>query len=969
MGYIIKFLVERPLFERLILIFIIVVAIVSAFQIKRLAYPRVDFERLSITTLYPGASPEDVELNVTIKLEEALKEIEGIEKYKSSSIENMSIIDVFIDPDAEDKENVKSEVRRAIDSVGDLPGDVKENPNIFEHKMENYPIYEVSLTIPSGDEKTLRFHARQLKKKLLELGSVSKIWNRGIRDREFKILLNREKMSSYEISFDEVILAIKQNRLRVSGGFVESFAAEKGLITISEFDRPEDVENIIVRTSEMGSYQIKVRDIGSVVDGFVKRDVIVRDNGKEGISLWATKKKRADILAVTEEIKKVIADYKKNYAPEDLSIETTFDESIETRNRLYIVYSNALAGFVLVIIVLFFFLDKRIAFWTAFGIPISIGITIIVLNILDITINSISLCGIVVVLGMVVDDAIIISESIYRSRENGMEPTRASIYGLMMVIRPVIGTILTTMIAFFPIYFVPGIIGDFSLEIPTIVIVMLTASFIEAAFILPVHLAHGKNSNPKKMQVPPGQRLFLFFENYYARALEKALKYKFPALMLMLLFVFAGGTLTYFITNFNMFPVDQAYRMWVYGKCPKESNLEFTARETLKLEEIIEGMPKGVVHSYKTTVGRFFNENGRASNSFFTRLILTPSTTRDMTANDVKEYIGKEFKKKNIDSISEIKYYIDGGGPPVGKPLELMIIGNENDLRKKIIEDISRELRSYGVIDIDSDLREGKEEIKVLPRHDIIAVANLNVASIAGTIRSAYDGTIVTHMQTPDDKIDFRVVLDNESKDYVDPLKGLRVKNPYGKLVPLKSLVYERKGYSPQNIFHYNGDRVNALTGNVDLEKTTPKDVYSRIKEDFRDFEKKYPGFRMIIGGEASESAKMYRFFVNAIIISIVAIYFLLVLQFNSFVQPIMVILAIPFGLVGLMLAFGIHGIDLSLLAMMGILGFAGVVVNDSLIMVDFINRALSGDKSISEVLDMPLRREKLTGTGKVLSV
>ena len=219
MAFLIKFLVSRPLLERLILVFIIVVAVVSALQIKRLAYPRVDFERMTVTTIYPGASPEDVELNVTIDLETALKEIDGIEKYMSSSIENLSVIDVVIDPDADDKEKIKSDIRRAINGVTDLPEEVKGKPYVFEHKMENYPVYEVSLTMPGGKEKVLRSHARQLKKKLLKLDSISRIWHRGMRDREFKILLNQKKMSKYEVAIDEVVNSIKQNKLRASGGF------------------------------------------------------------------------------------------------------------------------------------------------------------------------------------------------------------------------------------------------------------------------------------------------------------------------------------------------------------------------------------------------------------------------------------------------------------------------------------------------------------------------------------------------------------------------------------------------------------------------------------------------------------------------------------------------------------------------------------------------------------------------------
>ena len=623
-------------------------------------------------------------------------------------------------------------------------------------------------------------------------------------------------------------------------------------------------------------------------------------------------------------------------------------------------YSNALLGFAMVIVILFFFLDKRIAFWTAVGIPISIGITLIILKFLDISINSISLCGFVVVLGMVVDDAIIIAESIYRAREKGMPPVDASIYGLRMVVKPVLGTIITTIIAFTSLYFVPGMIGDFSVEIPTIVIVMLAASFFEATLILPIHLAHGKQSvSSIRGEGPPGQKLLIILENFYTRTLRMSLEHKFISLLLLVSFLVVGGLITYGITNFKMFPLEQSYKMWVHAKCPRESNLDFTSKQAIHLEEIIKSLPKGVIQSYKTTVGRFFRESGRASNSFYIRLILTPSTKRKITAEGVKKYILENIKKKDIKTIHDVTFYIDGGGPPVGKPLELRIIGNDNKLRKEIVSEVTENIKKFGVIEATTDLREGKEEIKVLPKHDVIAMANLNVTMIAATIRAAIDGVVVSSLQTPDDKIEFRVMLDKESKKYKNPLEGLHVRNPYGKLVPLRSLVYEKKGMSPQNIFHYNGDRTNKIAGNVDMEKTTPKKVYEQIENEYKDFEKKHPGFSMDIGGEAKESKKMFKYMVSAIAVSIIAIYFILVIQFNSFIQPIMVIMAIPFGLVGLMIAFGLHGTDLSMLALIGVLGFAGVVVNDSLIMVDFINRTLKGDKSVNAVIDTAKKKGK----------
>ncbi len=272
---IIRYLIARPIVTKLIIIFILGVAVAVMFQIQRQGFPRVDMEKMNITTIYPGASPEDVELNVTVKLEEALKEVDGIEKYTSRSMEGMSRIQVFIDPDSEDKDKVKDDIRRAIEGVSDLPTEVEEKPYIFEVKVDNFSIYEVALTLPGDDEQNLRFHAKELKKRLLDISSVSKVNESGVRDREIQILLNRRKMAQRQISFQEVITAIKQNKLRVSGGSLESFTSEKGLVTLSEFETPEDVASIIIRASDLG-YKVRVKDVGRVVDGLEKRDTIIK---------------------------------------------------------------------------------------------------------------------------------------------------------------------------------------------------------------------------------------------------------------------------------------------------------------------------------------------------------------------------------------------------------------------------------------------------------------------------------------------------------------------------------------------------------------------------------------------------------------------------------------------------------------------------------------------------------------------
>ncbi|MCB1318164.1 MAG: efflux RND transporter permease subunit, partial [Leptospiraceae bacterium] len=273
-----RFLILRPLLTNIILVLVLLLAASSFWNIRRQAYPRVDFGKLNIVTIYPGASPEDVELNVTINLEEAIREVSGIDHYISRSTENYSFIQVVIDPDVEDQDEVKDQIRNAIDRVSDLPAEVEERPIVEEIKMDRQPIYEIALTMQEPDDELLNFHARQLKKKLLDIPEVSVIDEVGMRDREIQILLDREHMARYQVSFDDVIRAIKYNKIRVSGGSLESYTHETGIVTLSEFESPQDVANIIIRANPGGN-RVRIRDVGRVQDSFEKQEIVVKFRG------------------------------------------------------------------------------------------------------------------------------------------------------------------------------------------------------------------------------------------------------------------------------------------------------------------------------------------------------------------------------------------------------------------------------------------------------------------------------------------------------------------------------------------------------------------------------------------------------------------------------------------------------------------------------------------------------------------
>ncbi|MCB1168479.1 MAG: efflux RND transporter permease subunit, partial [Leptospiraceae bacterium] len=455
--------------------------------------------------------------NVTRKLEESLEEVEGIDYFESESMENLSSIQIHLDQRLSDFEETNDEIRRAVEKVGDLPSEVTDDPEVIVMDTADMTIYEVALA-GDMDLSQIKPYADRLKDALLELPDVSRVEEKGVPSSEIQILLNKEALNEHFISFGEVIDAIRANKIRLSGGSLESYTSSVGIVTLSDFRTIDDIERIIIRSNDAGQ-AIRLKDVAEVKAGIEAMDKSVRINGKPGMYLGVAAREGSDILDVVESVVRRVEQFRTDEnLPAGLALTSLRDESIETKIRLNIVLQNAVAGFVLVMAVLFFFFNRRIAFWTAAGIPIAIAVALIGIPFLDITINRISLLGLIVVLGMLVDDSIIIAESIYTEMQSGKPPEEAAASGLSKVIRPVISTVITTVFAFVPMYFLGGPVGDFSMEIPTVVILMLVGSLLEALFILPVHLGHAGMPEGGLVE-PPGAKLIAGLERRYSRLL------------------------------------------------------------------------------------------------------------------------------------------------------------------------------------------------------------------------------------------------------------------------------------------------------------------------------------------------------------------------------------------------------------------------------------------------------------------
>jgi len=932
-----RFFAERHLLAYVITLVIILLGLSTLATIKRDAFPSVEFGELLVTTTYPGASPEDVELAITNKIEKEIKQVTGIKRYASWSAENISTIHIVIDPDVADEDKVIRDIREAVSRVTDFPQEVTDSPLITELGTSVFPMIEVGL---AGDVsyRDLRELARRFEKKLENVDGVSRVERYGYRAREVKIEVSPSAMESKDVSLAEVVRAIQGRNIRATGGSFESYTSEKNIVTLAQFRQPQEVGEVIVRTTFDGP-SVKVSDLAVVRDEFEDEKVLSRVNGEAAISFLTFKSEAADIVRTVDQIKALV-EKEKEFLPTGVVLMLSNDESSYVTDRLTIVRNNGMIGLAMVMLVLALFLNLRIAFWVAMGIPVALLGTIFLLPMFGVHLDSITMTAMVLVLGIVVDDAIIISESIYRHYEKGKSALEAAVSGVRDVFKPVLTTILTTFIAFSPLFFMPGMLGKFVYVIPLVITLALFISLIESTLALPAHISMGMrhNSGPTFKQ-----RAFERLRSAYEGLLNRLLGWRY--VLIVMFFAVLGGSMAYAAKymDFVLFPSSTAERFLVMIETPVGTSLQATADITRDVERIVSSLGDDELDSFVTRIGTFGDiGSSERENNAAVFVSLTSYAERQRNADEIVESLRQ--KTDQLAGVERIFYMIDSGGPPVGRPIMMRVVGSDDAMRTRLADDIYNFLNTLeGTKDIDRGDKAGKEQVEIRFDYDKLARVGMSVADVARNVRIAYDGEVVTSVRYGDEDVDFRVIFSDQVRKNPDSLARLSLPNKNGHLTPLSHVADFVSAPGPAAFHHYAGDRAITLSGDVDKEATTPLKVSEQVLDHF-DVERDYPGMRLVIGGEAEESQKSLDELFIILAIAAVGIYLLLVLLFNSIWQPLMVMMAIPFGMIGVIVGFSVHDEALGFLGMVGVIGLAGVVVNDSLVLVAHINELRKRD-------------------------
>ncbi len=968
-----KFSVNNSLFINLISALILIVGLGAVLGMPREVFPNVAFDMMSVTTFYPGATPEDIEKLITTPIEKELREVDGIREMTSSSAMGASIVFVKVDPDESDKNKVMRDVRNAVDRVRDLPRDIYEDPVVTELTTRQYPIIEVSM---SGDmpEAELRGYADLLEELLEDIPGVARIRKSGYRDREMQVLVDEHAARKHHVSLDEIERALAARNVSLPAGKLDTESAEYSIRTTGEFFTAEEIGDVIIRANDAGNW-LKINDVAIVEDTFKDEDIIYKTLGTRSINLIIVKKESGDAIYIVDRAREIAGDFLERM-PAELEISFVNDYAFFARRRLNVLRNNAWIGVLIVTASMLVFLQKKVALLTVLGIPIAFLSAFIVMSSMGITINLISMFGLIIVLGMLVDDGIIVAENVYRHMEDGESPRTAAVKGTEEVMGAISTAVLTTIVAFSPLLFMTGIIGRFIRGIPIVVIIALVASLGEALIILPSHLADfvkikkDKDGNP--VGLSKDLRWFKGLVGGYTKVVTAAIHRKY-AVIAGIAGVFAiCAVLAVTVLRFILFPAVGINQFFIRAEAPIGTPLSVVNELIVPVEDIVRGLPEEELDSFVTTVGKIEEDRqdpfaGQASHLVQVTVYLTQEQDRRRGVDEIIADV--RSKIEGVEGFEEIRFDTPGAGPPVGKPVEARIRGEDFETLDQIAFEFMDYLNSLpGTLDVTWDNRPGKEEIRVRVNNNKAKMAGLTVGQIARTIRGVFQGNIATTIKPiraeKATDVTVRYASGRDGND-ISIFDRILVGNDRGNLIPLSNVADIEKIPSVTTIKHLDGRRVVTVSCNLDTDKTTSLEVNRKLEREFRDIPDRYLGYSVKYGGEQEETIESLQSLVKAFAVAFLIVYLVLASFFKSLLQPFVVMLAIPFGMIGVILAFLAHGLPLSFMAVMGIVGLNGIVVNDSIVLVDFINKlrrsGMSRSDSIVKAGQMRIRAVMLT--------
>lgn len=974
----ISWMAKNHVAANLLMGFIMLSGLFSMMQTKKETFPEMSLDQVQIQVPYLGATPAEVEDAVCKRIEERVRGLEGVRRVRSTAAEGMGSVSIELERGA-DLDKLLDDIKNEIDRIDTFPAEVEE-PVIKELTRRNQAIDVV--LYGAVEEKALKVAAERVRDDLRSSGVISQVELKGVRVDEIAIEVSEEALRRYGLTFAQVADAVRRTSLDLPAGRVESEDGAILLRTQGLMRSGREYEEVVVLTRPDGT-ALKLKDMATVVDGFEDTDLISRFNGQPAAVVQVYRIGDQSALDISAYVHQYVED-KRSTLPAGIHINYARDDARILRSRIDLLIRNARLGLVLVFICLSFFLDLRLAFWVMMGIPISFLGAFVLMEPFDASINMLSLFAFIVALGIVVDDAIIVGENIFAHRVQGKPFGRAAIDGALEVGTPVTFSIMTSIAAFMPLFFVEGLMGKFMSVMPVIVISVLLLSLIESLFILPAHLSSegdGALSRlVRRLLARPlawHDRVVVLFDRglqyvihtAYQPTLRLALAHPISSAALALsLMMGTGGLIAGGHIKFVFMPEIGSDWVTISVNMPQGTTASQTAKvvqyieeKALALRDQLDAEGEGENSVYRN-VFTYIGDQPTARRSSFAAapgaggqghlaeitIELQPSEERDFDSTEIesqlRQRVGEVPGPESIVFSSSLF--------SAGNPIEVELAADNFDQLLLAVDRLKGKIAEYaGVGDIQDSFEEGKLEMKLQLKPQARTLG-LTLADLARQVRQGFYGDQALRFQRGSDDVRVMVRYPKDERRHPGDVRSMRVRTPSGAEVPFGEVATVAIGHAYASIQRTDGQRVVRVTASVD-------DQVANADEINRDLESSllpalaadYPGLRYRFGGEQKEQQDSLQSLLSNFAIALFAIYMLLAVPFKSYTQPLVVMSAIPFGIIGAVWGHLLMGLDLALLSFFGIVALSGVVVNDSLVLLTFYNQMLRGGTPHAEAL------------------
>jgi multidrug efflux pump subunit AcrB len=931
----IAWMVHNRVTPNLMMLIFLIGGAILAFTIKKEVFPEFDLDIVTVRVPYPGSSPEEVEQGIILSVEEAIRGLEGVKEVTATASEGFGMVTAEL-LEGSDQQKVYQDIKQEIDRITTFPEDAEEpevSLAIRRHEVLQIEIY--------GDvsEWVLRELAEQVRDSLLQRTGISQVELDGARDFEVQVLIDQKTLRTYGLTLQEVAQKIRTTSVEIPGGYIETAGGDVLLRVKDRSDWAKEFARIPVVTAASGSI-LYLDDMAQVKDDFADTDEAAFFNGFRAIGIEVFRIGAETPVGVSAAVRQAMQEIETQLPP---GVHWTInrDDSDIYRQRLTLLLKNAAYGLILVLLLLGIFLEFKLALWVTMGIPVSFLGAFLFLPAMDVTINMISMFAFIIALGIVVDDAIVVGENVYDYRRRGMDYVEAAIQGARDVANPVNFSIITNIIAFIPLCFVPGYMGKVWLVIPMVVITVFSISWAESLLILPSHLAHAhrKSKNWLALFIHDRQQAFSrkferFIETVFAPFMDRCIQYRkitvalgIAVFVVILSFVMSGRI------GMILMPRVEADYTIVTATLPFGSSMrKVEGVNDYLLQKANEVVAENGADKLSNGVYTSIEENTAEVRIYLTDPEIRPISTTEITAL-WRDKVGQ------VPGLESLRFESDRGGPGSGAALTIELSHRDINVLDKASEKLADLLSGFSnVKDIDDGYTPGKEQLnfKIKPEGQSLGLTG---QEIARQVRNSFYGAEALRQQRGRSEIRVRVKLPKEQRSSEYDIEQLLIRTPSGKDVPLMQVATVERGRSYTSIERRNGRRTVTVTANVEPIDETAQ-VKTTLEEDILpQLMKDYPGLSYRWEGRQADLSEGMQSLLMGFVFAMLGIYAMLAMPFKSYFQPIIVMVAIPFGIIGAVIGHMLMGYSLSMMSFMGIVALSGVVVNDSLILIDYANQ------------------------------